>query len=568
MKPSKITHKGEFRIKIDFPYNMEYIRKIKKIDDARWSKTLGCWHIPYNKEAYTKLIELFPELENYQKKSLQSDNQNKINVLKKEKEDSKVKTEIHKKDILNSQDETIAKKYDEFDIETQNVIIDVIGKNILIKIPKKEEDTKFLASIKYCRWDGKQKIWIVPNYGDNLDLIKSYFKTRILQLNIHQRIEIKEDTDNKHRNINRDDILIIKTIRGRLKLIFGFNKNFQKCISEIPYRSWDKQNKWWTIPYSDFYLELLQSTAKAEGLNIIYEEEAKDENKKSRLTSSDIVNYKRCPEEMILKLKELRYSDKTLKTYKNAFEEFINYYHRLDYKNIDEQKIIAYMRYLVTERKVSSSYQNQSINAVKFYYERVLGGERKFYFIDRPRKEKVLPNVLNEKEITLMIQLIENIKHKSIIMLAYSSGLRLSEIVNLELTDIDSERMQLHIRQAKGKKDRYTILSAKLLEILRKYFKEYKPKRWLFEGADGKQYSERSVQQIVKQAASKAGIQKRITTHTLRHSFATHLLENGTNLRYIQSLLGHANSKTTEIYTHITTKGLDQIKSPLDNLNL
>jgi len=566
MKPSKIIHRGEYRIKIDFPYNQQYIKKVREIDNAKWSKTLKSWHIPCTKEAFNKLIELFPELTEQQRTSIQSENQI---IIQSEKAGNIIVNKIaenNKNSLLISENETKKELTDELNIENHNVIIDVIGKNILVKIPKKEEDTKFLLNIKYCRWDGKQKIWVVPNNGDNLDLLKSYFKTRILQINIHQSIEIKPDIE-KQRTINKDDILIIKTNRGRLKLIFGYNKNLQKCISEIPYRSWDKQNKWWTIPYSDYYLEILNTTAKAEGLNIIYEEEAKDENKKSRLTSLDIANYKSCPEDMILKLKELRYSDKTLRTYKNAFEEFINYYHRLDYKNIDEQKIIAYMRYLVTERKVSTSYQNQSINAVKFYYERVLGGERKFYFIDRPRKEKVLPNVLNEKEITMMIQVIENIKHKSIIMLAYSSGLRLSEIVNLELTDIDSERMQLHIRQAKGKKDRYTILSAKLLEILRKYFKEYRPKQWLFEGIDGGQYSERSVQQIVKQAASKAGIKKRITTHTLRHSFATHLLENGTNLRYIQSLLGHANSKTTEIYTHITTKGLDQIKSPLDNLN-
>ena len=265
-------------------------------------------------------------------------------------------------------------------------------------------------------------------------------------------------------------------------------------------------------------------------------------------------------------MQELRYSEQTIKTYKSLFEEFINYYNKSDITKIDEPMIKSFMRYLVTERKVSTSYQNQSINAIKFYYERILGGQRKIYYIDRPRREKTLPTVLSEEEITSILHSIENIKHKAIIMTIYSSGLRISEAINLKLKDIDSKRMQIRVEQSKGKKDRYTLLSTKTLDILRLYFHEYKPKLWLFEGQSGEQYSGRSIQNILKMALSKTDIKKHVTVHTLRHSFATHLLENGTDLRYIQSLLGHESSKTTEIYTHITTKGFDQIKSPLDKL--
>jgi len=226
--------------------------------------------------------------------------------------------------------------------------------------------------------------------------------------------------------------------------------------------------------------------------------------------------------------------------------------------------ITAFLRYLVLERKVSTSYQNQAINAVKFYYERVLGGHRKVYLVERPREEKTLPIVLSEKEIGDLLKATENIKHKSILMLAYSAGLRLSELINVKLTDIDSQRMQIRVEQAKGNKDRYSLLSNRLLELLREYFLAYKPKIWLFEGAKGGQYSVNSIQAIMKESVKKAGIKKKVSVHTLRHSFATHLLENGTDLRYIQVLLGHASSKTTEVYTHITTKGFDQIKSPLD----
>jgi integrase/recombinase XerD len=222
----------------------------------------------------------------------------------------------------------------------------------------------------------------------------------------------------------------------------------------------------------------------------------------------------------------------------------------------------------VNERNISGSYQNQSINAIKFYYERVIGGQRKIYTIDRPRKEKMLPEVLSEEEMVKILNATQNLKHKAILMTIYSAGLRISELINLRIKDIDSKRMQIRVEQAKGKKDRYTLLGTKTLEVLRKYVAEYKPKVWLFEGVKGEQYSTSSIQANLKIAVDKVGINKRITVHTLRHSFATHLLEAGTDIRYIQSLLGHSSGKTTEIYTHITTKGFDQIKSPLDKLEI
>jgi site-specific recombinase XerD len=237
-------------------------------------------------------------------------------------------------------------------------------------------------------------------------------------------------------------------------------------------------------------------------------------------------------------------------------------------EEITEEEIISFLRYLVNERKISTSYQNQSINAIKFYYERVLGGTRKIYLIERPRKENYLPEVLSEEEITSILKAISNLKHKAIIMVIYSGGLRISELINLKVKDIDSDRMQIRISQAKGKKDRYTLLSNKTLLILRKYFTEYKPKEWLFEGVSGGQYADSSIYSIFKKAIASANIKKKVSIHSLRHSFATHLLENGTDLRYIQNLLGHSSSKTTEIYTHITVKGFDLIKNPLDKLDI
>jgi len=543
MKACKIVHKNENRIKIDFPFNQEIASKLKQIPDAKWSKTYKAWHIPYDKAAFALLKNLFPEIEYHQKASSADTTKNQISP-----------------DSLKS---PVTQNYK----KSPGVSIMVFGRKIAIKLPKNEVDTHFILGLRYSRWDGKQYCWIVPNYPGNLDLIKDYFKDRVTELIIHD--EIETSLKDNLRKIDKNDLLIIKTKAGRLKIIFGFNKVLSKAIQSIPYHSWNAQNRWWNIPFADKFLQDIKTIAIGQKLRLIYEEEEVIlENKKARITPFDIPNYRVTPDEFILKLKELRYSEKTIKTYKGLFEEFINYYHKFEIDKIDESMITEFLRYLVIERKVSTSYQNQAINAIKFYYERMLGGQRKVYLVDRPREEKTLPVILSEKEISDLLRVTGNIKHKAILMLAYSAGLRLSELINVKITDIDSNRMQIRVEQAKGKKDRYTLLSVRLLEILREYFIAYKPKEWLFEGATGGQYSVGSIQAIMKDSTKKAGIKKKISVHTLRHSFATHLLENGTSLRYIQILLGHASSKTTEVYTHITTKGFDQIKSPLDELDI
>lgn len=229
-------------------------------------------------------------------------------------------------------------------------------------------------------------------------------------------------------------------------------------------------------------------------------------------------------------------------------------------KNTSNQEVVKYI--------FETAFLISLILRGKFYYEKVLKGKRKVYLIERPREEKYLPEVLSKEEVKLLLNATDNLKHKAILMTIYSGGLRVSEAVNLKIKDIDSNRMQIRVSQSKGKKDRYTLLSKKALEVLRKYVSEYKPKDWLFEGLGGEEYSRRTITEILRKSVEKTGIKKHVTVHTLRHSFATHLLEAGTDIRYIQSLLGHENTKTTEIYTHITTKGFDQIKSPLDNLDV
>jgi site-specific recombinase XerD len=443
--------------------------------------------------------------------------------------------------------------------------IEVVGRKVFIRMPKNNTDIQFLRSFHYVKWDPAAYVWVVPNYGDNLQLIKDYFGDRIATLNVLPEFEVNTGNSLK-KTIDKNTVLLIKTQNRRLRIIFGYSKELTVVIKQIPYSKWDALNKWWSVPYSDKFFEMIKNVAEENGLKVISEDENPETTKTPRITPYDIPNYRVCPEELVMKMTELRYSKHTIQTYKNLFEEFINFYYRFDIDRIDETMIVSFLRYLVTERKVSVSYQNQSINAIKFYYERVLGGQRKVYLVERPKGEKTLPVVLSESEICDIFQAVINLKHKAILMTIYSAGLRVGELINLKISDIDSARMQIRVESAKGKKDRYTVLSVRTLEILRQYYQLYKPSKWLFEGQFGGQYSDRSIQKMLKDAVSKTNIRKKVTVHTLRHSFATHLLENGTDLRYIQILLGHDSSKTTEIYTHVTTRGFEQIKSPLDKL--
>ena len=273
--------------------------------------------------------------------------------------------------------------------------------------------------------------------------------------------------------------------------------------------------------------------------------------------------YRVCPEEYLLKLELKRYSNNTVKTYVNCFEKFLNAQKEEDLLRINENDIRSYLQQLIQANK-SNSYVNQMINSIKFYYEVVKEMPNRFYSIERPRKEHTLPQVLSKEEVKTIIAATPYLKHKCILSLLYSSGLRISELLSLKVEDIDSKRMLVKVNKGKGRKDRVTLLSEKVLVDLRLYFKKHKPKNWLFEAPDGSKYSATSVQNVLKKSAFAAGIKKRVYPHMLRHSFATHLLENGTDLRYIQSLLGHQSSKTTEIYTHVATNSFILIKNPLD----
>lgn len=266
-------------------------------------------------------------------------------------------------------------------------------------------------------------------------------------------------------------------------------------------------------------------------------------------------------------LQSKRYSDNTVKTYTDALKSFFTFFNEKNVDAITNDDVITFNNDYILRNKLSTSYQNQIVNAIKLYFITIKDTSIQIDKIHRPKREKSLPNVLSKDEVKTILEAPTNLKHRAMLSLIYSCGLRCGELLSLIPNHIDSKRNIVLIKNAKGKKDRIVPLSPKILALLREYYKMYQPKIYLFEGQNtGIPYDARSLQQVLKQAIKKATINKPVTLHWLRHSYATHLLENGTDLRYIQELLGHSSSKTTEIYTHVSTKSLQQIKSPFDDL--
>jgi integrase/recombinase XerD len=281
--------------------------------------------------------------------------------------------------------------------------------------------------------------------------------------------------------------------------------------------------------------------------------------------------YKSCPIELIKYMISRNYSRKTIATYHNYFLRFINAFPWLNIATINKfnaEQVNKYHQDLQASTGAGFNMIHQSINAIKFYYREIIKTDMELETIVRPKKEKRLPKIWSLEEVTTIIKQVPNLKHKTAISLMYSAGLRVSELINLKKEDINRERLQIRIRQSKGHKDRYSILGKKTLKMLDLYLNKYKPDVYLFEGQFGGKYSPTSIRNALNKAVKSSGVTPHSGTHTLRHSFATHLLEAGTDLRYIQGLLGHNHSKTTEIYTHICNAHLRTIQSPIDGLEI
>lgn len=334
-------------------------------------------------------------------------------------------------------------------------------------------------------------------------------------------------------------------------LTFEYNKNTVAAVRQLVGSKWSNSKKCWYVP-----------DVKEYRIRFEIEEAVIASSVLARINAVNVPEFYRFMETLQL----MGYSPSTLRTYRNEFGQLLYVLKGNWVRECDSEMIRRYVLYCINELKLSENSLHSRINAIKFYFEKVLKQERFFVEIPRPKKQAKLPKVFHASDIKRLFEVTENLKHNTMLKLCYGMGLRVSEIVAMKVEDVNSKSMLVFIERGKGKKDRYANLPESILDQLREYYKVYKPKGYLFEGQYGGAYSVRSVQQVFKTAMFRAGINRSLGIHSLRHSFATHLLESGTDVRFIQELLGHKDIKTTLLYTHVSDNSVRKIKSPLDSI--
>lgn len=335
---------------------------------------------------------------------------------------------------------------------------------------------------------------------------------------------------------------------------FPYNNAHQILVRSLTGVRWSQSNKAWYVLDTPMYRQRFGLQTEPVGKEVLTQ--IHEVNRPALLRFIETLELK-------------AYSPSTIATYRNEFAQLLYVLKDKLADSLTADRLRDYFLYCTNTLKLSENTLHSRMNAVKFYYEQVLRRERMFFEIPRPKKKFILPNVLAISQVERLFAQLENLKHKTMIYLAYSAGLRVSEVVNLKVRDIHSARMVINIKGAKGKKDRMVALSSGILELLRKYYSAYKPKDWLFEGQyAGEPYSTRSLQSIFHRAKESSKILQPVTFHSLRHSYATHLHEAGTDIKLIQELLGHNDIKTTLRYTHVSNRTIAKVKSPFDALNL
>jgi integrase/recombinase XerD len=595
IKISKRTHRNETVIVFTFPYDYQIINKLKTIPSFKYSKTMRAWYLPYTKEDWAAFKSLHIEYKISNSEAVdQKTNTGNITLSNIDSSPSFIAKDISNSTTDQSGTAISPIESDIAGIETTHVSPSVYPShgdskgtdihqqkggrsivynngNFFITIHYNQIDISFIKSLKGY-WQGKIKKWVVKGTIDNLEKIQAKFdfwdectydqiKGVILSVMCPYLVTF-------YRSAEFQDTILVQ-ITGHLANT--------KIISTVTHRQYQKDEKRWAIPNDRVILEDLKKAFIRDGGTVIdrIPQEGYDYHKKEESYGQFKKRYLAKTDRSLIPIVE-RYLDtliafkrskRTMTTYLGPFIQFVTYIGVEQIETIQSKDIDRYMAKIGSE-KVSDGYLHNAFNAILFYYRDVLRkNESVIKEARRPKKDEALPTILSLGEVDRILRALDNLKHTTILYTFYSSGLRLSEILGLRIEDLWWDRDQIYVHRGKGRKDRVVPFSGILKELLKHYFNTYKPIYWLFEGQDQQSpYSERSVQQVVKKATLKAGIHKKVTPHTLRHCFATHLLDGGTDLRYIQELLGHANIKTTLIYTHVTNHSLSKIQSPLDKL--
>lgn len=451
---------------------------------------------------------------------------------------------------------------------------------------KKDIDLfKWFLQLAYCKYDKAKKVIYSEAKQEILDFIEIASNDKIIFNKHHlQKVYVQTSSINKP-NQSLDNLAIPKfayQIKGVIKTAIIDNKPYyllttkniidcKEIFEEHVFISYNQRLSAFLIEQKEQALLRLLTACRGKVYLFLHQQvQIQSLYLKSQFWKQTYRVEIEMPKDYLVHLKSKSLSLSTIHNYYNSFILFLYYcqIQSIDYISLTAQQINEIVIKISSRNRYSNSSTQMMINAVLYYYRNVLEKPEYKNAILRPKKGHQLPKILSKEEVAKVLQACSNLKHKTMLCLIYSCGLRAGEVVALEIKDIQSDRNTISIRHAKGNKDRSVMLSSKLLLLLREYYKAYKPEKYLFEGQYGGKYTITSLRLVFKVAAKKAGIKGNPTLHWLRHSFATHLLESGTDIRYIQRLLGHNSTKTTEIYTHVSTRHLSQIQSPLDSLDI
>ena len=457
---------------------------------------------------------------------------------------------------------------------------------IKIDFPFNQEMASKIRQIPDAKWSKTHSAWHIPSRKDTYNQLirlfpdivipQLYSDETISDTKLAAKTEILEKVVPipARKSFTDKNEIAIELSGKSILLKMPKNETDIQFIRTFQYVRWDNAHFRWVVPNYGKNLELIKNYFNTRITRIetrIPEQPKAIPHFASTVMVTDLPRIDSESQQEIERfsqwMKQKRYSESTVKTYIMAITVFLRFIKpktSAEATNDDMQRFVY--QYMIP-RKLSFSYQNQAVNAARLFFKTIKGSVLITEQLERPRSEHKLPNVLSKEEVAAILQALVNQKHRTMLSLIYACGLRRGELLTLKPENVDSKRHLLMILNAKGKKDRVVPISDKVITMLREYYKAYKPKIWLFEGQNaGEKYSEESIAKVLKHACEKANIKKNVTLHWLRHSYATHLLEAGTDLRYIQELLGHKSSKTTEIYTHVSEKSLQKISSPFDNL--
>lgn len=609
----KRYHRGAWQIflRYDYKAHADIDRAARKLTGRKYSASHRQWYLPYTKEAYAQLKSLPFEIEVLQKHKKETPREyvnvdtsnsgttaeirpkgdnNGISGAAQQEKPRQVLTDREKRDgqaiskepvkehIVDSSTDH-SKTTTTHGISTTTWIngtteVSINAKWLSLKFLYEEAKVEQLKRIKGAWWHAKSRSWLLRPLPEHVEKVQEIFEPfgkteyeRAYQIacSVSDPIVMESYQTPEH------PTKIAVKIRG-----YGVSTEFLK---RLPGRNFDKTMKRWLIPRSDEIIERLLAHYRGKpGVTIknrltsrktIQAREIDYGEKQTYLVSKYPESIRETVQLYTDTLIRMRYSWKTVTQYTSRFSKYLLHLGEKPHIETTTNDVNEYLS-SIAKQKVSDSLLHSTVNAIKFYYEKVVFAPNfELSQIKRPKKSHRLPVILSLAEVDRMMRSSSNLKHTAILYLLYSSGLRLNEMLSLKLEDIYWDRNQLFVRGGKGKKDRTVMLSETLKGLLTMYFDKYQPKVYLFNGQDGESpYSSTSVQQIVKKAAHVANIRRRVTPHVLRHCFATHLMESGTDVRYIQELLGHKDIKTTLIYTHVTNKSMKQITSPLDALDL